>query len=223
LAEDRARRVSARLTRALLVAEDQRALALALASNGRVELAIRIRSEEGDAGDAALALPWELLAPARPGRYPVREGQLSILREAIAQSTLACRDEAFRRLAALAAPGKLAVSSFREEPNLLFLTAPSRAEVPSAAACPFAPEITAAALHRAGFAPVVGYFGPGDAELDARLKERFHSVLAAGGTVPEAAGAARALLSEPLGEKGARHYFPFGWSQLAVYQRPGPP
>lgn len=155
-AEDRARRVSARLTRALLTEEDQRALALAMAANGQAELAIRVRSLEGEAGDEVLALPWELLAPEQPGRFPVRDGRLTILREAVGEGASACN---------------------------------------------------------------LGYFGPGDAELGARLVARFHAVLAAGRTIPEAAGAARALLGEPLGEKGARHHFPFGWSQLAVYQR----
>lgn len=162
-AEDRSRRVSARLTRALLAEEDQHAVALAMALNGQAELALRVRSEEGDAGAEALALPWELLAPERPGRFPVRDGRLTILRESLADGT--------------------------PLPDL-----------------------------RDGLAQVVGYLGPANAELYGRLKQRFHGVLAAGGTLPQAAGATRALLSEPRGEKGARHHFPFGWSQLAIYR-----
>lgn len=75
-----ARRVSGRLTETLLTEEDRRAVAAALAGGGQVRLILRVRSAGtgwDHAADAALALPWELLAPETEGVYPVREGRLA--------------------------------------------------------------------------------------------------------------------------------------------------
>jgi len=80
-----AHRVSDRLTQALLTEDDRRALVAALDGNGRVRLVIRVRPAAGgwnQTADAALALPWELLAP-ESGVYPVRDGRLAVIREAV--------------------------------------------------------------------------------------------------------------------------------------------
>jgi hypothetical protein len=65
---------------------DRRLVAASLADNGRAPLAIRVRpAAEGStlAADAALALSWELLAPEEDGAFPVRDGHLSVIREAV--------------------------------------------------------------------------------------------------------------------------------------------
>jgi tetratricopeptide (TPR) repeat protein len=307
-----ARRVSQRLTDVLLAGEDRRALVAALAANGRVRLLLRVRpaaAGTGSAADAALALPWELLAPEEPGAWPVRDGRLAVIREAVADGapglpepagplTLAAviaapedrvafayEQEAFRLLAALSPLGQRAVFSdlggledlaelvaairataihfrghglpggllfenalgFAEEvpvgelrrrlaaillsprragsfPGLFFLAAPYTArEVLSGqdtAAGAFPEESSAAAaLHRSGFAQVVGYFGPVSADLTTRLEERFYEALAEGGSTLAAVELARSVLNEPLGAAGERVVYPFGWTQLAVYHR----
>jgi tetratricopeptide (TPR) repeat protein len=310
--QDRARRVSRRLTGALLVDEDRRAVAAALAGNGRVRLVLRVRPASegtGPAADASLALPWELLAPEEPGLWPVQYGRLSVIREAVADGVpdlpepagpltlataiaapedrvvFAYEQEAFRLLAALSPLGQRAAFSdlggledlvelvaairataihfrgyglpggllfenalgFAEEvpvselrrrlatillsprragsfPGLFFLSAPYSArepqpgQGPAASALP-ADSSVAAALHRSGFAQVVGYFGPVSPDLTTRLEERFYETLAAGGSTLAAVELARSVLNEPLGAAGERVVHPFGWTQLAVYHR----
>lgn len=300
-----ARRVSQRLTEALLADEDRRTVAAALAGGRRARLVLRIRPAAegtGPAADATLALPWELLAPEEPGLWPVQDGRLSVIREAVADGapdlpeptgplTLAAviaapedrvafayEQEAFRLLAALSPLGQRAVFSdlggledlvelvaairatvihfrghglpggllfenalgFAEEvpvselrrrlattllsprragsfPGLFFLAAPYTARE----AQPGFPadSSAAAALHRSGFAQVVGYFGPVSPDLTSRLEERFYETLAEGGSTLAAAELARSVLNEPLGAAGQRVVFPFGWTQLAVYHR----
>ena len=307
-----ARRVSDRLTQALLTEDDRRALVAALDGNGRVRLVIRVRPATGgwnQTADAALALPWELLAP-ESGVYPVRDGRLAVIREAVTDQapdlpepsgplTLAVtiaapedragfpyEQESFRLLAALTPLGQRAVFSnlgglndlvelvadvrataihfrghglpggllfenalgFADEvpvaelqrrlatvllsprragtfPGLFFLAAPytAREMAPAGqepASSAFDEESSAAsALHRGGFAQVVGYFGPMSAELTTRLEERFYGSLAQGGSTVNAVELARSALNEPLGAAGERVVYPFGWTQLAVYQR----
>jgi hypothetical protein len=109
-------------------------------------------------------------------------------------------------------------------PGLFFLAAPFTAREPSSgeetSVGPFDQEsASAAALHRSGFAQVVGYFGPVDRELSTRLEEGFYSALAGGRSVLDAAEEARAALLEPVGPAGEEAHYPFGWCQLAVYHR----
>lgn len=311
--EERARRVSAKLTGALLADEDNRRSVLqALTRGDKVRIVIRVRPMgEGWhlAADAALALPWELLAPETPGSFPVREGRLAVLREAVAEGapelpeptgpltlavTLAAPEdraafayerEAFRLVAALSPLGQRAVFSdlgglgdmidlvadiqataihfrgqglpggllfenhlgFAEEvpaaelrrrlatvlldsgrsgafPGLFFLAAPYTARSPSSpggpGTRPFDTEASAAAaLHRDGFAQVVGYFGPVSEALRTRLEERFYAAIAEGRPVLAAVEEARAVLLDPVWETGERVWYPFGWCQLAVYHR----
>lgn len=77
---------------------------------------------------------------------------------------------------------------------------------------------TAAALHRCGFAQVLGYFGPLDAELSSRAEEAFYRALVRGESTLEAAEALRDALRQPVGAEGRRSY-PLGWTQLAIYHR----
>jgi tetratricopeptide (TPR) repeat protein len=77
----------------------------------------------------------------------------------------------------------------------------------------------AARLHRAGFAAVVGYFGPLDGELASRAEETFYGALARGETPLAAAAAARATLTRPLGEPGGERWYPLGGSLLTFYLR----
>lgn len=307
-----ARRVSAQLTEVLLDEKDRRAVVQALAEDGRAQIAIRVRPAGlgwDFAADAALALPWELIAPEELGSFPVRDGRLAVLREAIAEGspdlpeptgplTLAViiaapedrtsfsyEQEAFRLVAALYPLGQRAIFSdlgslgdladlvgdihataihfrghglpgsllfedklgFAEEvsvnelrrqlatillnprragpfPGLFFLAAPFTAREPSLeekpAIGPFDQgSASAGALHRSGFAQVVGYFGPVDWELSTRLEERFYSALAEGKSTLDAAEEARAALLDSVGTGEGAHHYPFGWSQLAVYHR----
>jgi Restriction endonuclease len=97
-------------------------------------------------------------------------------------------------------------------PGLFFLAAPFIAQATGD------PLAAAAALHRSGFAQVIG-FGPVSAELNARLEKHFYSELAAGKSALAAVEEARATLLEPVGEAGERVRYLFGWTQLAVYHR----
>lgn len=84
----RARSVSQRLTDVLLPEADRRALVSALTADRLLRLVIRVRPAATGwdlTADAALALPWELLAPEEPGNYPVREGRLSVIRETLTE------------------------------------------------------------------------------------------------------------------------------------------
>lgn len=78
---------------------------------------------------------------------------------------------------------------------------------------------TAAALHRAGFVQVLGYFGPVLDALSTRTEETFYRAVAAGESTLQAVAEARASMQEPLeyGDTTAR--LPFAWTQLALYHR----
>lgn len=298
-----ARRVALRLTEILLLGEDRRRISRALEGQGQVRLVIRVRAAtaaRAPEADAALALPWELLSPARDGTYPVSAGRLSIVREAVTEQaptldqapgplTLAViiaapenridlpyEEESFRLLAALEPLGQSAVFAnlgelsdlvslvadvrataihfrghgapgglffedqlgFAEEvpvaelrrrlatvllgpqragtfPRLFFLAAPYSAQAASEAQ----ETASAAALHRSGFAQVVGFFGPISAELNTRLEERFYGALASGDSTLVAVERSRAALAEPVSEAAGRVHYPFGWCQLAIYNR----
>jgi tetratricopeptide (TPR) repeat protein len=97
-------------------------------------------------------------------------------------------------------------------PGLFFLATPSTAQSPGDASA-------AAALHRSGFAQVIGFFGPVEADLNTRLEERFYGALAEGRSALAAAEEARSSLREPVGGAGDRVRYPLGWCQLAVYHR----
>lgn len=80
---------------------------------------------------------------------------------------------------------------------------------------------TAAALHRAGFAQVLGYFGPvGDAQAT-RTAAVFYAALADGRTARAAVRAARERAVEPLLDDSgtAVGVYPLGWTQFALYCR----
>lgn len=109
-------------------------------------------------------------------------------------------------------------------PGLFFLSAPFAAREPAPPDEPAGgpahhESAVAAALHRSGFAQVVGYFGPVDPELSSRLEESFYGSLAGGRSTPDAAEEARAALLKPVGAAGQESHYPFGWCQLAVYHR----
>lgn len=79
---------------------------------------------------------------------------------------------------------------------------------------------SAAALHRAGFAQVIAYFGPVDDQQSSRVEQAVYRLLAAGRSTRAAVRVARRVAMEPLerGGHGASCY-PLGWMQLALYQR----
>lgn len=79
--------------------------------------------------------------------------------------------------------------------------------------------IAAARLHRAGFAQVLGFFGPLDGELASRAEEAFYAALGRGEVALSAVSAARATLTEPLGDRGGDRWYPLGEVLLAVYLR----
>ena len=78
----------------------------------------------------------------------------------------------------------------------------------------------AASLNRAGFADVIGYFGPvGDAQ-STRIEAVVYAALVAGKTAREAVRAGRAKAAKAIGPAGAcTHVYPLGWAQLALYHR----
>lgn len=79
--------------------------------------------------------------------------------------------------------------------------------------------ITAARLHRAGFALVLGFFGPVDGEMTSRAEEAFYASLAGGETALRAAAVARATLTEPLGESAGERRYPLGNVLMSLYLR----
>lgn len=79
---------------------------------------------------------------------------------------------------------------------------------------------SAAALHRAGFAHVVAYFGPVGDQQSSRVEQAFYRLLAAGRSTRAAIRVARRIAMEPLAGGGqAAVCYPLGWMQLALYQR----
>src|SRR3954451_2922874 len=79
------RKVGERITSILLAEPAREALAQELlrAAGQRVRLTIRVR-DFGPLSDAALALPWELLAP-EPGTFALRAQSLQVIREVVAE------------------------------------------------------------------------------------------------------------------------------------------
>jgi len=80
-----ASRIGERLTPVLL-SDEARAVVVRRMNQrerGRARLTVRVRNETS-LGDRALALPWELIAP-EPGTFPVRDGRLDLVHEAVAE------------------------------------------------------------------------------------------------------------------------------------------
>jgi hypothetical protein len=78
---------------------------------------------------------------------------------------------------------------------------------------------TAAALHRGGFAQVVGYFGPVGDDQATRLAADFYAALAGGAKARDALRQARELAKKPLRVGDGYGVYPLGWAQLALYHR----
>ncbi len=97
-------------------------------------------------------------------------------------------------------------------PRLFFFTA-RHADVPADI------HVTAAALHREGFACVIGNVGPIADRMSTAAEIAFYRALAAGEPVLYAVQQARAALSREYVHDGRRLSHPLGWSRLAVYLR----
>jgi tetratricopeptide (TPR) repeat protein len=121
-----------------------------------------------------------------------------------------------RRLASvLLAPSR--AGSF---PGLFFLSSPfSAVEMSVRSERRKLEGLAAAAIHRVGFAQVIGYFGPVDSELSTQVEQAFYRALASGRTTLQAADAARRVLCAVAPPHAGRPYYPLAWSQLAVYHR----
>ena len=78
---------------------------------------------------------------------------------------------------------------------------------------------TAAALHRAGFAQVLGYFGPVSDALCTRAESVFYQALAQGKSTLQATNECRQSLREPLQHGDVKIRYPLAWVQLALYHR----
>ena len=78
---------------------------------------------------------------------------------------------------------------------------------------------TAAALHRAGFAQVLGYFGPVSDALCTRAESVFYQALAQGQSTLQATSECRQSLREPLQHGDVKIRYPLAWVQLALYHR----
>lgn len=117
-------------------------------------------------------------------------------------------DEVVRRLqTVLLSPGRS--GSF---PGLFFLSSCEGAtseDGPSAAA----------ALHRAGFPQVIGYFGSVRDSAASRAEEMFFRRLARGDSALQAAHRARASLVDVIDHEGESFVFPLAWTQFAIYHR----
>jgi CHAT domain len=77
----------------------------------------------------------------------------------------------------------------------------------------------AAALHRAGFPQVIGYFGPVRDSAASRAEEMFFRCLARGDTALQAAHRARASLVDVIEHEGEPFVYPLAWTQIAIYHR----
>lgn len=77
----------------------------------------------------------------------------------------------------------------------------------------------AAALHRAGFPQVIGYFGPVRDSAASRAEEMFFRCLARGDTALQAAHRARASLVDVIEHEGEPFVYPLAWTQFAIYHR----
>ncbi len=89
-------------------------------------------------------------------------------------------------------------------------------------------ESSAAHLHRAGVAQVVGYYGPIHDQLSTRAEVALYGALAAGETARYALRRAREALRRPFRATGGDHRpgraaaastHPFAWAQLVFYHR----
>lgn len=117
-------------------------------------------------------------------------------------------EELVRRLrSVLLSPGR--GGSF---PSLFFLSACAGASSEDG------PSV-AAALHRAGFPQVIGYFGTVKGSAANRAEATFFRCLARGETALQAAHRARASLVDVFEERGAPFVFPLAWTQFAIFQR----
>lgn len=117
-------------------------------------------------------------------------------------------DEVVRRLrAVLLDPGR--PGSF---PGLFFLSSCKGATSEDGPA-------TAAALHRAGFPQVIGYFGSVRDSAASRAEQTFFQALARGDTALQAAHRARASLVDAFEHEGELCVFPLAWTQFAIYHR----
>jgi hypothetical protein len=77
----------------------------------------------------------------------------------------------------------------------------------------------AAALHRAGFSQVIGYFSAVRESAAIRAEETFFRCLARGDTALQAGHRARASLVDVVEHEGEPFVFPLAWTQLAIYHR----
>ena len=78
---------------------------------------------------------------------------------------------------------------------------------------------TAATLHRAGFAQVLGYFAPVSDALCTRAEAVFYAALAQGKTTLQATSECRQSLREPFKYGEAHVRYPLAWIQLSLYHR----
>lgn len=111
------RKVGERITTILLAEPAREALAAELrrAAGRRVRLTIRVR-DSGPLGDAALALPWELLAP-EPGTFALRSRSLQLIREVVMEgaSDLPAPDTSLAVAVMIAAPEDRTAIPYEEE------------------------------------------------------------------------------------------------------------
>jgi tetratricopeptide (TPR) repeat protein len=78
---------------------------------------------------------------------------------------------------------------------------------------------TAAALHRSGFAQVVGYFGPVGDDQATCLAATFYAALARGEKARLALRGARQRATRRVASGDGWTTYPLGWAQLALYHR----
>jgi Restriction endonuclease len=211
--EDVARELSARITPLLLSEEARQAVRVRLnqVQLGRARLTIRV-ADRGPTGDQILALPWEVVAPD-PNEFPVRQSTLELVREWMVTdpddvpATDGLTDWPVRHFAVNSAPEKDSVLSYERRNSRL-----------PEALTPLSDAATAA-LHRAGFPEVIGYFGPPRESAAKRTEDIIVRCLDRGDTALQAAHRARASLVDIVEHQGQPFIFPLAWTQLAVYQR----
>lgn len=102
-------------------------------------------------------------------------------------------------------------------PSLFFLSSCDSAESGVGPSSP-GPS-SAAALHRAGFPQVIGYFGPVRDSAASQAEQAFFKALSSGQTALQAAHLARASLVDEIEHEGESFVFPLAWTQFAIYHR----